>query len=97
MKRSDPVRLGAVLDDFISSSPTISRKIAETRVASVWPMAVGQKIASYTTSVHAANGKATVHISSSVVRHEVFLRRSEIKDRLNELLGGIVVRVIDIK
>ncbi len=97
MKRSDPIRLGAVLDDFISSSPTIARKIAETRVASVWPIVVGSKIASYTTSVHAVNGKATVHISSSVVRHEVFLRRTEIKDAINELLGSVVVRVIDIK
>lgn len=97
MKRSDPVRLGSVLEDFISSSPTISRKIAESRVAAVWPTVVGDKIASYTTSVKAENGKATVHISSSVVRHEVFLRRTEIKDAINEALGTIVVRVIDLK
>ncbi|MFI3265538.1 MAG: DUF721 domain-containing protein [Rikenellaceae bacterium] len=97
MKRSDPVRLGSVLDDFFSSSPTIARKIAEAKVASVWPKVVGEKIAFYTTSVSAENGKATVHISSSVVRHEVFLRRTEIKDAINEALGSVVVRVIDIK
>lgn len=97
MRRSEPTALGSVLEEFISSSPVIQRKIAESRVPQVWPQVVGPHIASYTTKITAENGKATVFISSSVARHEVFLRRTEIKDALNEALGMVVVRVIDIK
>ena len=97
MKSNDPILLGSVLKDFLSSSPVISRKIAESRVPKIWNEVVGPVIASHTTSVVAENGKVTVHIDSSVFRHEVFLRRTEIRNALNERLGKVIVRLIDIK
>ena len=51
MRRRDPVRIGDALNDFFSSTPVIARKIAEAKIPDLWPVLVGNVIASYTTKI----------------------------------------------
>ena len=83
MRRRDPVRIGDALNDFFSSTPVIARKIAEAKIPDLWPVLVGNVIASYTTKIELrTGGRLFVHLSSSVARNEVFMRRSALMDAI---------------
>ncbi len=96
MRRTQTIRIGDLWSDFLKSAPTIARKIAEAKVADVWPQVAGPA-GRYTTSVETKDGIVTVRLSSSVMRSELFMRRSEIKEAINRALGQDVVRNIIIK
>ena len=93
MRRRDPVRIGDALNDFFSSTPVIARKIAD-----LWPVLVGNVIASYTTKIELrTGGRLFVHLSSSVARNEVFMRRSALMDAINEASGIRIVSSVIVK
>jgi hypothetical protein len=54
-------------------------------------------IASCTAGVEFSKGVLTVRISSSVVRHEAFMRRTELRDALNLHAGFPLVRELIVK
>lgn len=63
MRRRDPVRIGDALNDFFSSTPVIARKIAEAKIPDLWPVLVGNVIASYTTKIELRTADACSFIS----------------------------------
>lgn len=77
--------------------PVIRRKIAEGRLPDTWRAVAGEAAASCTDSVAFKNGILTVRIASSVVRHELFMRRSVLKDEMNVRIGIVLVRELLIK
>ena len=96
MRRRDPVRIGDALNDFFSSTPVIARKIAEAKIPDLWPVLVGNVIASYTTKIELrTGGRLFVHLSSS--RNEVFMRRSALMDAINEASGIRIVSSVIVK
>lgn len=97
MRRSEPVRIGDLWDSFLKNAPTVARRIAEAKVADVWPVVVGESIARFTTSLEVKNGVLYVRTSSSVVRSELFMRRESLRDSLNQALGLRVINVIIVK
>lgn len=98
MRRRDPVRIGDALNDFFSSTPVIARKIAEAKIPDLWPVLVGNVIASYTTKIELrTGGRLFVHLSSSVARNEVFMRRSALMDAINEASGIRIVSSVIVK
>lgn len=97
MRRTKPARIGELLDDFMESSPNVARKMAEARVADVWAKIVGIHAANHTQSVEVKNGVLTATMTSSVVRHEIFMQRNSLRDALNKELGRRVVRVLIVK
>ncbi|GHU99329.1 hypothetical protein FACS1894159_03170 [Bacteroidia bacterium] len=97
MRRQQPVRIGELWGDFLQGAPGIARKIAEARVADLWPMVAGPRIAAYTTSVRVVHGIATVHISSAPARSEAFASRLQMRDQINRLSGMDVLKNLIIK
>ena len=93
MRRRDPVRIGDALNDFFSSTPVIARKIAEAKIPDLWPVLVGNVIASELRT----GGRLFVHLSSSVARNEVFMRRSALMDAINEASGIRIVSSVIVK
>lgn len=77
--------------------PVIRRKVAEGRLPDTWREVVGEPAASCTDSVVFKNGILTVHIASSVVRHETFMRRSVLRDAINARTGIALVREVIIR
>ena len=63
----------------------------EARIPDLWPEVVGPGAASLTRSLTMRNGVLYVALTSSVARHDIFMRRTELRHRLNELLGMNVV------
>jgi predicted nucleic acid-binding Zn ribbon protein len=96
MRRTKTVRVGELIDDLFRD-PVIRRKIAEGRLPDTWAEVSGPMVASCTSGVSFSRGVLTVRISSSVVRHEVFMRRTELRDTINtrsgfQLLNELIVK-----
>ena len=91
MKRTEPMRIGEVLEQMIESTgmrPELNRRSIEA----AWPVVVGQHIAAYTSSVHVEERTLTVHISSAPLKEELMYLRELLMSQLNDLVGD---RVID--
>jgi predicted nucleic acid-binding Zn ribbon protein len=97
MRRSKPVKIGDLWSGFVEESPRLTRGLCEARIPEVWPVLVGAGVASLTVGMEITNGVLTVRLSSSAARHEVFMRREELRVKLNEALGMTVVRVLLVK
>jgi predicted nucleic acid-binding Zn ribbon protein len=85
------------LVDDLFRDPTIRRKIAEGRLPETWARVAGPRVASCTTDVSLKGTILTVRISSSVVRHETFMRRGELRDALNLASGHSLVRELIVR
>lgn len=96
MRRTRTVRIGELVDDLFRD-PVIRRNIAEGRLPKTWAEVSGPMVASCTEDVAFRNGILTVRISSSVVRHEVFMRRTELRDEINARSGFTLVRELIVR
>ena len=96
MRRTRTVRVGELLDDLFRD-PAIRRNIAEGRLPDVWAEVAGSAVAALTESVEFRGGILTVRLSSSVVRHEMFMRRSVLRDSINQRSGFQLVREVIVK
>lgn len=97
MRRTTPIRIGELWEEFIKSAPKFAARIAEAKVPRIWAEIAGNRVAMYTTSIEIVKGVMYVKVSSAAARSEVFLHRTEYKDRINETLGTRVVNVIIVK
>lgn len=97
MRRTQTIRIGELWGDFLKSSPTIARKIAEAKVSDLWPQVAGEVAARYTTSIETKDGVVQVKIASAALRSELFMQRGALKEALNRALGMEVVKNLIIK
>jgi predicted nucleic acid-binding Zn ribbon protein len=96
MRRTKIVKVGDLVEDLFRD-PVIRRKLAEGRLPETWAEVAGAGVASCTTAVGYKNGIMTVNITSSVVRHEVFMRRGRLRDLINQKSGAALVRELIVK
>lgn len=82
MKRTEPKLAGAIFDELFRS-PDIAAKIAEGCLPDTWREVVGEGIAAQTSQIRLQHGTLYVHVQSSVVRSELMMRRSALRDALN--------------
>lgn len=97
MRKTVPMRFGDLWAEFLETNPAATRRLAEARVAEVWEGLVGPAVAARTTSITVEKGVMYVKISSSVARNEIFMRREELKDAVNNAVGMRVVNVVIVK
>lgn len=97
MRKTTPMSFGDLWAEFIQSNPAARRHLAEARVSEVWADIVGPAVASRTTAIRVEKGVMYVHIASSVARNEIFLRREELKDLINQTVGCRVINVLIVK
>lgn len=96
MRRTKTMLMGDVLKEFFSQ-PHIAAKIAEGRLPDTWREVVGDRVADVTTSLHLENHVLHVRIASSVLRHEMFMRRNALVEEINRAAGVRLVNVVLIK
>jgi fumarate hydratase class II len=66
-------------------------KLNDKHLIEAWPVVLGQNISKYTTELSVKNRTLYVSLSSSVLRHDLFLSRHEIKTALNRHVGKEVI------
>lgn len=96
MRRTKTMLVGDVLKEFFSR-PYVAAKVAEGRLPDTWREIVGDRVADLTTSLKLENHVLTVHISSSVVRSELFYRRESLMQEINRISGVRLVNVVIIR
>ena len=96
MRHTKTMLVGDVLKEFFSR-PYVAAKVAEGRLPDTWREIVGDRVADLTTSLKLENHVLTAHISSSVVRSELFYRRESLMQEINRLSGVKLVNVVLIK
>lgn len=96
MRRTKTMLVGDVLKEFFSR-PYVAAKVAEGRLPDTWREIVGDRVADLTTSLKLENHVLTAHISSSVVRSELFYRRESLMQEINRISGVRLVNVVIIR
>ena len=96
MRRTETLHIGDVLNEFFSR-PYVAAKVAEGRLPDTWREVVGERVASLTSSLKLENHVLYAHITSSVVRAELFNRREALAAEINRISGVRLVNVVIIK
>ena len=96
MKRSKTVRIGEVLEEFFKR-PYVARKVAEGKLPEFWREIVGEHVAMLTNEVRLERGILHVSVSSSVVRNDLFYKRDQLMQLINERAGMQLVNAVVIR
>jgi predicted nucleic acid-binding Zn ribbon protein len=82
--------IGSALDEVINNLG-IKKKLKEYDAVIYWETVVGQQIAKMTTATRIVNGVLFVQVKTSTWRNELILRKKEIIDKLDKVVGiGII-------
>ena len=96
MRRTEAIRVGDLLKEVVDNHPKLSRLFLEARAVEAWKN-LDPYIASQTMRTTLYRGRLNVWIASSALRHELFMRRTELADRINQAVGENVVTAIYVK
>lgn len=93
MIRRREQQVGDVIREFMRAEG-IETPYNEFRVVQAWPEVVGPAVERCTSEVYVKNGTLYVRLTSSVIRHELFLGRQQLAQRLNQHVGAQVITKI---
>jgi hypothetical protein len=88
--------VGNFIQQFFESNGKISLFL-EQKAVEMWSLAVGEFVARETKKITAKQGVLYVTIPNAALRFEVINSRSQIVAKINEALGGEVIKGIIIK
>ena len=72
----------------------LDKQLNEKRLIEAWPKVLGENIMKYTSDLSIKNKVLYVSLNSSVLRHDLFISREEIKTSLNRVVGAEVINNI---
>ena len=96
MRRSETVQVNALLKLFIKEF-NLEKGLLENRVLTLWDETMGGMVAKATRQKYIKDGKLFVYLSSSVIRHELFMMRGEIVKEINRRIGQDVISELVLK
>lgn len=85
--------IGSALDELVKGLG-IQKKLQEYDAVVYWESVVGERIAQMTTATRILQGVLYVHVKTSTWRNELTLRKKEIIDKLNVVIGIDIVKDI---
>ncbi len=94
MRRVEPINIGKIIEEIISSQENMTKGLCEGRALSAWNQVVGPIIGEYTTKISLRDGRMYVSFSTAAARAEFFSRRGQIVAELNRIAGMKVVDFI---
>jgi predicted nucleic acid-binding Zn ribbon protein len=96
MRRTQTRLIGDILEEFFKR-PYVARKIAEGKLPEFWREIVGEHVANLTNDVRLERGILHVSVSSSVVRNDLFFRRDQLAQLINQRAGMQLVNAVIIR
>ncbi len=90
MRRKETQRISDVLKEFTQSSKMRSR-LQETQLIENWGKTLGPVIADATGKVYIKDRTLFVNIESAVIKNELFMIRTQIRDALNKSVGESII------
>ena len=96
MKKGNTMILSDILALF-KKSEGLEKGFQTMSVFKAWDEAVGELAASVTTSKFFKDGVLYITLSSSVFRSDLYFQLPVIKSKINQKLGGNIVKFINLK
>lgn len=96
MKKTDPVAVGEMLEDFFQQR-RLRSAVIQGRAVEVWAEVVGEYVAQYTEDVYIRDGVLYVTMSSAAVRSEIHIRRRHFITQINDRIGTRAVTNIIVR
>jgi len=93
MRKKNTESLREILQQVLKSNH-LDKQLNEKHLIEAWPKILGENITKYSTNLVVKNRVLYVSISSSVLRHDLFLSREKIKDSLNREVGVELIKEI---
>ncbi len=90
MRKKNTELLSDVINQVLKQQH-LDRPLNEKRIIDAWPLVLGANIMKYTTELSIRNKVLFVSLSSSVLRHDLFISREEIRKSLNKHVGCEVI------
>lgn len=90
MRRKETQKISDILKEF-SREGNFDQKLQETRIIKNWGEMLGPMIENSTRKIFISNRVLFVYIESPVIRHELFMIRSQIQEALNKSVGEEVI------
>ncbi len=86
MKKSNELNLGDAIREFLQRN-NLDEKLLETEIYARWEELAGHTINLKTKKVSLKQGVLTVYLTSSVLRNELSMRKTDLLGRINQRLG----------
>ncbi len=96
MRRTKTMLMGEVLEEFFSR-PYIAARIAESKLPETWRIILGDHIADMTTELRIENRILFAKVTSSIIRHELFMQREGLKEEINRISRVRIVNSVIVK
>lgn len=93
MRKRNTESLRDVINQVLKTNH-LDKKLNDKHIIDSWPKILGENIKQYTTELYIKNKVMYVTLSSSVLRHDLFLSREQIKNSLNREVGAEVIKEI---
>ena len=93
MRKKNTESLREVINQVLKTNH-LDKKLNEKHLIDAWPKILGENINMYTSELIIKNRVLYVTLTSSVLRHDLFLSREEIKLSLNRVVGAELIKDI---
>lgn len=93
MQRKNTQSLGDAIREFLKEN-NIDSRLNETRAVHAWHALLGSGVSKYTQNIYIRNGILYVHLTSSVLRHELQMSRENLINMINKHLQCEVIKDI---
>lgn len=90
MRRRNTELISDVIQQFLKQKK-LEKPLYEKRIIDAWPEVLGKNIVAYTSELSIKNKTLYVQLTSSVLRHDLFLSREQIVKSLNNHVGFNVI------
>lgn len=90
MRKKNTELLSEVIRQVLRQN-NLDKPLNEKRLIDAWPLVLGANIVQYTSELIIKNRVLYVSLNSSVLRHDLFMSRDEIKNSLNKQVGVDVI------
>lgn len=90
MRRRNTETIRDVIEQFLKQKK-LDKPLFEKKIVNAWPEVLGKNIMNYTSNLAIKNRKLYVTITSSVLRHDLFISRENIVESLNKHVGSHVI------
>lgn len=95
-KSRKPRVLQDLLEEYLDKHPD-QKKVQRGKVLTIWSEVVGAHIANVSENIHFERDTLVVEVSHSAWRHELHMNRDTIVRKLNQRVGGDVVKSLVVR
>lgn len=88
--------MGEALQEFLKKS-RIRGDIQALEIDAAWEQIMGKTVARYTDKLHIIGDKLFVYTTVAPLKNELIYQKDKIIERVNEALGGKVIREVIVK